>query len=214
MKRKFFNMIYKRPFKSIIHKFIDRFEGGEFYSESIRYIYERKYNTSAGIGSYGCFNDKFNPFRAEIIIGKWCSIADGTTYIPGNHPKNDVSTHPIFHRAEYGFCPPRTFEPRKPLNIGNDVWIGMNVLIMPGCSDIGDGAIIGGGTVLTHDVEPYTIVAGNPGKVIGKRFDDDKIRLVEKSKWWDLDIHSLKEIVPYQEDIELFCKKATELHDR
>lgn len=74
--------------------------------------------------------------------------------------------------------------------IGNDVWIGENVTILPGVH-IGDGAIIGANSVVSKDVKPYSIVAGNPIKEIKKRFNDEQIKILENIKWWDWDIDKI-----------------------
>lgn len=74
--------------------------------------------------------------------------------------------------------------------IGNDVWIGMNSLIMPGVH-IGDGAVIGANSVVAKNVEPYTIVAGNPIREIRKRFSEEEIKLLLETKWWDWDIEKI-----------------------
>ena len=79
--------------------------------------------------------------------------------------------------------------------IGNDVWIGQNAVILPGVH-VGDGAIIGANSVVGSDVEPYTIVAGNPAKPIRKRFDDDLISLMLKWKWWDKEIDEINSLIP------------------
>lgn len=79
--------------------------------------------------------------------------------------------------------------------IGNDVWIGQNVTILPGVH-IGDGAIIGASSVVGHNVEPYTIVVGNPARAIRKRFDDKLIQIMEELKWWDLSIEEINELIP------------------
>lgn len=76
----------------------------------------------------------------------------------------------------------------------NDVWVGTNVTIMPGCNIIGNGAIIGGVSVVTHDVPPYAIVAGNPAKILRYRFDEDIIKKLEESKWWELELDELKKL--------------------
>ena len=83
----------------------------------------------------------------------------------------------------------------------NDVWVGANVTIMPGCKKIGNGAIIGGGSVVTHDVPPYAIVAGNPAKILRYRFDEDIIKKLEESKWWELELDELKKIAPRLQEI-------------
>ena len=75
---------------------------------------------------------------------------------------------------------------RNELIIGNDCWIGYGVIITSSCHNIGNGAVIGAGTILTKDVEPYSIVVGNPGRKIKSRFNTETIELLEQSKWFDL----------------------------
>jgi len=79
--------------------------------------------------------------------------------------------------------------------IGNDVWIGQNATILPGVH-IGDGAIIGANSVVGSDAEAYTIVAGNPARVIRKRFDDELISLMLEWKWWDYSIEEINQFIP------------------
>ena len=79
--------------------------------------------------------------------------------------------------------------------IGNDVWIGQNAVILPGVH-IGDGAIIGASSVVGSDVDPYTIVVGNPAKVLRKRFDDELIELLLQFKWWDRGIDEINALIP------------------
>ena len=79
--------------------------------------------------------------------------------------------------------------------IGNDVWIGQNAVILPGVN-IGDGAIIGANSVVGSNISPYTIVAGNPAKVIRKRFDEELIDLMLRFKWWDKRITEINELIP------------------
>ena len=75
---------------------------------------------------------------------------------------------------------------RNKLEIGNDCWIGSNVVITAKCHSIGNGAVVGAGSIVTHDVEPYSVVAGNPARKIKKRFNDNEIDMLEKSKWYEL----------------------------
>ena len=79
--------------------------------------------------------------------------------------------------------------------IGNDVWIGQNVTILPGVH-IGDGSIIGANSIIGSDVNPYTIVAGNPAKIIRKRFDDELIDILERLQWWDKSIDEINSLIP------------------
>ena len=79
--------------------------------------------------------------------------------------------------------------------IGNDVWIGQNAVILPGVR-IGDGAIIGANSVVGSDIEPYSIVVGNPAKMLRKRFDDELISLLLHFKWWDKSIEEIDSLIP------------------
>ena len=79
--------------------------------------------------------------------------------------------------------------------IGNDVWIGQNAVILPGVQ-IGDGAIVGANSVVGSNVEPYTIVIGNPAKALRKRFDDELINLMPRFKWWDKSIDEIDSLIP------------------
>ena len=117
----------------------------------------------------------------KLIIGKFCQIATGVEFVMNgaNHQMNAVSTFPFYTLEGWDMEPPAI--DALPLKgdtvIGNDVWIGQNAVILPGVH-IGDGAIIGANSVVGRNVEPYTIVAGNPAKVLRKRFDDEMIGLL------------------------------------
>lgn len=86
--------------------------------------------------------------------------------------------------------------------VGNDVWIGQGATILPGVH-IGDGAIIGLGSVVGRDVEPYTIVAGNPAKVVRKRFDDELIGLLQRLQWWNKGVDEIQRLIPLLTDRDL-----------
>lgn len=122
-------------------------------------------------------------------IGKYCSIGPGVMIGLAAHPVDRyASTHPVFYlnrpHLGYDFVTEDLRSDYTGTNIGNDVWIGANALVMDGVS-IADGAIIGAGSVVTKDVEPYTIVGGVPAKPIRKRFDDRTIDALLEIKWWD-----------------------------
>ena len=135
----------------------------------------------------------------RLIIGKFCQIAAGVEFVMNgaNHQMNTVSTFPFFTLEGWNASAPQKSD--MPLKgdtvIGNDVWIGQNATIMPGVH-IGDGAIIGANSLVSKDVEPYTIVAGNPIRVIRKRFDDELIDLLERFKWWDKSIEEINNLIP------------------
>jgi virginiamycin A acetyltransferase len=121
-----------------------------------------------------------------------------------NHQMNAVTTFPfyIFEGWKQKVPPLNKMPLKGGTIIGNDVWIGQNVTILPGVH-IGDGAIIGLNSVVGSDVAPYTIVAGNPAKVIRKRFDNQLIKLLLKLKWWDKSIKEINDLIPILTDNNL-----------
>ena len=135
----------------------------------------------------------------KLIVGKFCQIAAGVEFVMNgaNHQMNAVSTFPFYTLAGWDMAPPAPSD--MPLKgdtvIGNDVWIGQNAVILPGVH-IGDGAIIGANSVVGSDVEPYTIVVGNPAKFLRKRFDDELIELLLKFRWWDKSVEEINDLIP------------------
>jgi virginiamycin A acetyltransferase len=142
----------------------------------------------------------------KLIIGKFCQIAAGAEFIMNgaNHKMNAVSTFPFYIPEHWQQdVPPLSGMPLKgDTVIGNDVWIGQNATILPGVH-IGDGVIIGANSTVGNDVEPYTIVAGNPAKPIRRRFDDELIALLEAFKWWDKPIDEIQTLIPLLSDGDL-----------
>ena len=139
----------------------------------------------------------------KLIIGKFCAIGKGVEFIMNgaNHRMNSVTTYP-FNIMGGGWekCTPKLSD--LPLKgdtvVGNDVWIGQNVTVLPGVH-IGDGAVVGANSVVSKDVPPYHVVGGNPVKVIRKRFDDKTIALLLKIKWWDWPAEKITE------HLEMLC---------
>lgn len=141
-------------------------------------------------------------FLVNAKIGSFCSIADRCCIGGAAHPTSRVSTSPVFHdgsnimRKNFAAFPslktPETV-------IANDVWIGMGCYIKAGVT-IGNGAVIGMGSVVTHDVPPYEIWAGNPAHFIRKRFDEEKIEALMKMQWWDFPEEQLKRFAPFFDD--------------
>lgn len=159
---------------------------------------------------------EYYPIAKEI--GRFCSI-NITAKIWNNHPLDYVTTHPIldhpifnswenqcqrnkliskygkyFNNAEYEDSALRK---DLPVVIGNDVWIGANVVILPGVH-IGNGAVIAAGAVVSHDVEPYAIVGGVPAKLIKYRYSEEQIEKFLKIQWWNWEVEKI------EENIELF----------
>ena len=157
------------------------------------------------------FNYPF--FGDKLIIGKFCQIAHGTTFIMGaaNHRLGSATTYPfnVMGGVWREISTPHIEElPHKgDTVIGNDVWLGRNCTILPGVK-IGNGAIVAACSVVTKDVAPYTVVGGNPARFLKKRFDDGTAALLEELRWWDLPPEELTEIIPVLCDTDI--KRAAE----
>ena len=135
---------------------------------------------------------------ANLYIGSFCSIGAGIKiYLGGNHRIDWATTYPfghinkdIFNKFD-GKGHPKT---NGDVIIGNDVWIGTNTTIMSGVK-IGDGSVISNNSHVVKDVEPYSMVGGNPAKLIKYRFSKDIIDNLLKLKWWELDDNKINEIL-------------------
>ncbi|MCF6439891.1 Vat family streptogramin A O-acetyltransferase [Pseudoalteromonas luteoviolacea] len=133
----------------------------------------------------------------KLNIGKYCAIATGVKFIMNgaNHKMSGFSTYPfqIFGHGWEKVMPTGGELPFKgDTEIGNDVWIGYESTIMPGVK-IGNGAIIASKSVVTQDVPPYSIVGGNPAKVIKMRFEQDVIDMLQDIAWWNWPVEKVTE---------------------
>lgn len=151
------------------------------------------------------------PFLGDrLIIGKFCQIGAGVEFVMNgaNHQMNAVSTFPFYTLQGWNMAPPAHED--LPLKgdtiIGNDVWIGQNATILPGVH-IGDGAIIGAGSLVTRHVPPYTIAAGNPAREIRRRFDDELTALLLEWKWWDKPTEEINALIPILTSSDLGAMK-------
>lgn len=129
------------------------------------------------------------PYSEErLILGKFCQIADGAVFITAsaNHRRDGFSTFPFaVFEGDFDNARPSLPETKGPDTvIGNDVWIGKDARILPGAR-LGDGVIVGAGAVVGGAVPPYTVVAGNPGRVVKTRFDPATVRRLCEIAWWD-----------------------------
>ena len=134
-------------------------------------------------------------------IGKFCSIAANTRINALEHPVERITTHKLSYRPNeyfrYRGIDAAFLERRraKHVTIGNDVWIGHGAVVLPGVR-VGNGAVIGANAVVTRDVEPYTIVAGAPARVIRRRFEAEVAEMLQSLTWWDWPLDRLFEAVP------------------
>ena len=142
----------------------------------------------------------------KLIIGKFCMIASGVKFIMNgaNHLTDSLSTYPfaIFGNSWENAMDGKNYPKKGNINIGNDVWIGYNATIMAGVT-IGDGAIIATNSTVIKDVEPYSIVGGNPAKEIKKRFSKEIITKLLETQWWNWDIEKITKNVKNLTDSEI-----------
>jgi len=146
---------------------------------------------SSGKCTYGSPTLKWGNSGGEYSCGKFCSLAEDITVYLGNgigHDSTFISTYPFGYINQHQF--PNVNNNSKNTNgnvvIGNDVWISEHVTIMSGVT-VGDGSIIAANSHVIKDVEPYSIVGGNPAKLIKYRFTQEQIRRLLEIKWWDWD---------------------------
>lgn len=142
-------------------------------------------------------------------IGAFCSIANKVTAGGSRHPIEYVSTSPVFldHRdsvkTKYAH---HHYEWRPQTIIGHDVWIGENVLIKGGVT-IGHGSVVGMGSVVTKDMPPYSIIAGNPAKLIRMRFEPKVVEALLKMQWWNYPDKELLRLGPVFIDPEKMLRQ-------
>ena len=176
--------------------------------KTVTYVKPTIKNKNIIVGDFTYFSDTdfesrvthhYDFYGDRLIIGKFCQIARGVEFMMNgaNHKMDAVSTFPfyIFEGWKQDVPPLSDMPVKGDTVVGNDVWIGQNAIILPGVS-IGDGAIIGANSVVGSDVEPYTIVTGNPAKQVRKRFDEELIALLLEFKWWDLPIEEINKLIP------------------
>ena len=126
----------------------------------------------------------------HLVIGRYCAIAAGVRFVmPGaNHAELGPSTFPFGIFGEPWAATTMELVMSAPSRgdtvVGNDVWLGYQALVLPGVT-IGDGAIVAAASVVAADVPPYAIVAGNPARVIRRRYDEDDVECLLRAAWWD-----------------------------
>lgn len=169
--------------------------------------------SSLGSFSYVCGKTLIT----KTSLGKFCSIGPNCMFGWGIHPsRNFVSTHPIFYstkkQAGITFADQDYIEERKLITVGNDVWIGANVIVLDGVT-IGNGAIVATGAVVTKDVPAYAIYGGVPAKLIRYRFEQEVIERLMDFEWWDKEqewlknnfrlFHNINELINYMDKSQI-----------
>jgi virginiamycin A acetyltransferase len=171
----FLKNIVKNPYISVgDYTYYDDFENVENFEKNVKY--------------------HFDFVGDKLIIGKFCMIASDVKFIMNgaNHVTDSMSTYPfaIFGNGWEHAMEGKSYPQKGDINIGNDVWIGYNATIMAGVT-IGDGAIIATNSTVVKDVEPYSIVGGNPATEIRKRFQKETIEKLLELKWWNWSIEKI-----------------------
>lgn len=170
---------------------------------------------SFGKYTYGTPIILWNNNNSKLVVGNFCSIAGNVViYLGGNHRTDWVTTFPFGHIHQKVF---NNFDGKgHPISkgdvvIGNDVWIGNNVTIMSGVT-IGDGCVIASNSHVVKNVEPYSLVGGNPAKLIKYRFSREQIEKLLQIKWWYWDDDKINKFTPLlcNDNIDEFIKSATE----
>jgi virginiamycin A acetyltransferase len=153
------------------------------------------------VGRYTAINGHSLLHGGEITIGRYCEFAPYVTIYALNHGMDYITTynHKTLFEGRL-----KTLSGDNPVRIGHDVWIGHGAMILPGVT-IGHGAVIGASAVVTKDVEDYAIAAGNPARLIKKRFDDELIQLLLEWEWWNLEPAELE-----KHETAFFSKVSTD----
>nr|WP_309757487.1 CatB-related O-acetyltransferase [Flavobacterium sp.] len=177
------------------YTYYDDFEDTANFEKNVKYLFD--------------FNND------QLIIGNFCMIASDVKFIMNgaNHLTDTISSYPfsIFGNGWQEAMKGKEYPNKGNIVVGNDVWIGYNATIMAGVT-IGDGAIIAANATVVKNVEPYTIVGGNPAKIIRKRFSEKHIKLLLEIQWWNWSIEKITENVQLLtsttvEDLKKFANK-------
>lgn len=210
---------------------------GDFGS-ALRYgLYASSKNLALTLGNYSYIvqaNFSYDYEKSNAIIGRFCSISSGIRFIVGrNHNYKNLSTYPFdyykfFAQLPNGSSPPPPITHHRAENfnlnryqilVGNDVWIGEDATILSGVK-IGNGAVIGSSAVVAKDVPAYSIVVGNPARVIKYRFDSETIRKLQVIKWWNWSLEKIQSSFELMNEPEKFADKfysddlETNSHDK
>ena len=155
----------------------------QYVADSV-YLKEDK-NTTRGYKTYDNNAIVYRWSETPLMIGKYCSISYGVKFVmdDGKHMFNQVSNYPFTGNA---------IAEKRGITIGNDVWIGLNAVILYGVT-IGNGATIAAGSVVTKDVPAYTVVGGVPAKVISRKCTEEEALAMNRIAWWDWDEEMLVE---------------------
>lgn len=158
--------------------------------------------------SYGLRRESFFPYHPDdrVVIGKYCSVADGVRFVFGEHRLDHISSFP-FKAICFGDEPHAEALSKGHIVVGNDVWIGVNAVILSG-NRIGHGAVVAAGAVVTRDVPPYAVVGGVPAQILRYRFSPERIDALLEIQWWDWPLEKIRENLSlFYGDADAFIQK-------
>jgi virginiamycin A acetyltransferase len=171
------------PFRKVLLKLCTRLEGGQLYSLTLRAVLEQQYNVQVGNYSYGSLLAP-GMADAQTVIGNYVSIGPNVRRFGASHPIQGLAMHPFWYNPKLGLVPKESDVKRSSCHIGNDVWIGANSVILPGCKRIGNGAVVGAGSIVTKDVPDFAVVVGNPARQISTRLNEyERAQLLDLNPW-------------------------------
>ncbi len=187
---KLYSSIRNRTCRWLLRSLVLRLEGNAVYSLTIRDIFRRFHGVDVGLYSIGPCEVEPGNLAPGTTVGRYSSVYYTVRTVVQDEPSSTRVPNGLFSDSALGNVPAGSL-PQTKLTIGNDVFIGHNVIILPSVEQIGDGAVIGAGSVLHSNIPPYAVVTGNPARVVRFRFSEAKIKELLESKWWTKSIDEL-----------------------
>ena len=174
----------------LLARIFEYLEGGPMRSATLRQLLEQRFGVRVGAFSYGACMVP-GAFHPGLLVGRYVSMA---SYVRWglDHPLDRPFLHPAFYQARIGLVD-HDQEPHGTLTIDADAWIGDMVVITTRCRRIGIGAVIGAGSIVTHDVPDFAIAYGAPARIVRRRFDDATCDALRHSRWWELSPAELRD---------------------
>lgn len=204
-------------FKKFKSRFIEFERNKKFLVKKVRIGNKVSIDSNLFVGPYTYIGDNTIVGPATVSIGSFCSIAAGCVIGPNSHDLSKITTSsiPSLYSSSQNFIKKKCNKSvlysynknkerlnNKWVTIHDDVWLGSQVIIMPGV-EIGTGAVVGSGSVVTNNVEPYSVVVGVPAKKLRKRFSDEMVKLLSDSRIYDRDLDKILEIFNKYADLDL-----------